>query len=92
MAPLETFLPAKLTITVDGNQPRIYDFTFCNRAGCVARVGFTQAMIDQFKAGANGTVTIVPAASPETKVELRVSLSGFTAAITAAEADIPAGQ
>ncbi len=92
VAPLETYLPAKLTIKVDGNEPRVYDFTFCNRAGCVARVGFTQAMIDQFKGGANGTVTIVPAANPETRVDLAVSLSGFTAAITAAEAAAPAGQ
>ena len=79
VVPLETFLPQQLTISVDGQNARRYPYTFCNRAGCVARVGFTQAEVDQFKAGANASVRIVPAAAPESEVLLNVSLSGFTA-------------
>ena len=79
VVPLETFLPQQLTIAVDGQNARRYPYTFCNRAGCVARVGFTQAEVDQFKAGANASIRIVPAAAPESEVLLNVSLSGFTA-------------
>ena len=79
VVPLETLLTQQLTIAVDGANSRRYPFTFCNRAGCVARLGFTQAEVDQFKAGAKATVRIVPAAAPDTEVVLDVSLSGFTA-------------
>lgn len=79
VVPLETLLTEDLQITVDGTAPRRYPFTFCNRAGCVARVGFTQAEIDQFKRGNSANVRMVPAAAPTEEVVLNVSLSGFTA-------------
>ncbi len=80
VVPLETFLPERLTLAVDGENARIYPYRFCNRAGCVARVGFTQAEVDEFKRGVAGSLRIVPAAAPDTEVVLAVSLSGFTAA------------
>ena len=80
VVPLETFLPEQLTLSVDGENARSYPYRFCNRAGCVARVGFTQAEIDEFKAGAAGSMRIVPAAAADTEVVLAISLSGFTAA------------
>ncbi len=79
VVPLETLLTQQLTIAVDGANPRRYPFTFCNRAGCVARVGFTQEEIDEFKRGVTATVRLVPAAAPDEEVILDVSLSGFTA-------------
>lgn len=79
VAPLETLLTQQLTITVDGGGARRYPFTFCNTAGCVARVGFTQEEVNQFKRGANATLRMVPAAAPDQEVVLSVSLSGFTA-------------
>ena len=79
VVPLETLLPEQLTISIDGQNPRLYPFTFCNRAGCVARLGFTQETIDQFKRGSEATVRIVPAAAPTEEVILKLSLSGFTA-------------
>lgn len=85
VAPLETLLTEQLTITVDGSEPRRYAFTFCNAGGCVARVGFTQAEVDQFKRGRNATLRLVPAGAPETEVVLTVSLTGFTAALNATE-------
>ncbi len=84
VAPLETLLTEQLTITVDGSEPRRYAFTFCNTGGCVARVGFTQAEVDQFKRGRNATLRLVPAGAPEEEVLLTVSLTGFTAAMEAA--------
>ena len=80
VVPLETFLPEQLTLAVDGENARRYPYRFCNRAGCVARVGFTQAEVEEFKRGAAGNLRIVPAAAADTEVVLTVSLSGFTAA------------
>lgn len=79
VVPLETLLTANLTIAVDGNPPRRYPYTFCNRAGCVARIGFTADDLNQFKRGAAAEMTITPVAVPETPVVLNIGLKGFTA-------------
>lgn len=79
VAPLETLLTQPLVLTVDGGEARRYPFRFCNRAGCVAQIGFTADEIAQFKRGAAGKLTLVPAADPEVKVDLVISLRGFTA-------------
>jgi invasion protein IalB len=79
VAPLETLLTQQLTLSVDGGAARRYPFTFCNTAGCVSRVGFTDEEVAQFKRGNTATITMVPAAAPDEQVELTVSLSGFTA-------------
>lgn len=79
VAPLETLLTEDLVLTVDGAAARRYPFTFCNRAGCVARVGFTEEEVQQFKRGASAQLRMVPAAAPDQEVVLDVSLSGFTA-------------
>ena len=81
VAPLETLLTEQLQIAVDGSAARRYPFTFCNQAGCVARVGFTQEEVDQFKRGNKATLRMVPAAAPDQEVVLDVSLTGFTAGI-----------
>lgn len=80
VVPLETLLTQQLTISVDGAQGKRYPFRFCAQPGCVANIGFTQAEVDGFKRGAAATVTIVPAAAPDQKVNLTMSLSGFTGA------------
>lgn len=79
VVPLETLLTEQLQISVDGSATRRYPFTFCNRAGCVSRVGFTQEEVSQFKRGSKATMRMVPAAAPEEEVVLNISLSGFTA-------------
>jgi len=85
VVPLETLLTQQLTIAVDGQNARRYPFTFCNRAGCVARLGFTQEEVDEFKRGNNASVRLVPAAAPGEEVVLQLSLTGFTAAFTSTE-------
>ena len=79
VVPLETLLTQKLSISVDGGQAKRYDFSFCTQVGCYARVGFTADDIARFKAGSAATVAIVPALAPDQRVELEMSLSGFTA-------------
>lgn len=80
VVPLETLLTAQVTLAVDGGNGKRYNFSFCNQLGCVAQVGFTQEDIDAFKAGSSATLTIVPAPAPDQRVNLDMSLIGFTAA------------
>jgi invasion protein IalB len=80
VVPLETALPQQITLSVDGGKARRYPYSFCSQVGCYARVGFTSEDIASFKLGNAATVTIVPALAPDQKVELVLSLTGFTAA------------
>jgi invasion protein IalB len=83
IAPLETLLPAGMTMQIDTSKPKAYPFTFCTQIGCVARLGFTDEEIAQMKKGANAVITIVPFVAPDQKVELTMSLKGFTAGLDA---------
>lgn len=81
ISPLETYLPAGVSIAIDGGVERRYDFTFCNIEGCVSRMGFTADDIELMKKGSQATVKLVPAASETGEpIVLSLSLSGFTAA------------
>lgn len=86
VVPLETLLTENLRLAIDGGAARVYPFSFCNRAGCVARIGLTGDDVAAFKRGAKAVLTLVPAAAPTEKVNLDVSLSGFTAGISAVDA------
>jgi len=77
--PLETLLTAQLTITVNGGQPKRYPFSVCDRQGCYARIGLTQEDITTYKRGAAATVTLVPFVAPDERVDVTMSLTGFTA-------------
>jgi invasion protein IalB len=79
IAPLETLLTEDLSMSIDKSAARKYPFSWCSNIGCISRVGFTQAEIDGFKKGNEATLTIVPVVAPDQKVNLKVSLSGFTA-------------
>lgn len=78
--PLETLLPAKLTVQVDAREAKRYDYSFCNAQGCFARVGFLADDVERFKAGSEARVSLVPMLAPDQPVNLAMSLSGFTAA------------
>jgi len=79
IVPLETLLPAQLTISVDDAPGKRYNYSFCNPIGCVANIGLTQADIDAFKKGNTASVSLVPAPAPDQVISLPMSLSGFTA-------------
>ncbi len=86
VVPLETLLPAQMTVSVDGSNARRYPFAFCNPVGCFSRIGLTQEDIDAFKAGDGAKIAIVPAIAPDQVVTVDMSLKGFTAAFDQANA------
>ncbi|SDW50033.1 invasion associated locus B family protein [Roseicitreum antarcticum] len=88
VTPLETLLTAQLTMRVDDGANKRYPFTWCGVSGCVARVGFTAPEIEAFRRGGAATISIVPVAAPDQTVDLNMSLAGFTAAYSAAEASV----
>lgn len=79
VTPLETLLTAQITMRVDAGQAKRYPFTLCATVGCIARVGFTEAEIANFRKGNKATFVIVPAMLPDEQVEITMSLKGFTA-------------
>ena len=79
VTPLETLLTANLRLSVDGGEASVYPFSFCRRNGCFSRLGLTPDDIARFRKGAASVVTIVPAAAPDQRVDLKASLTGFTA-------------
>ena len=79
IVPLETSLTQQMTISIDGGKARRYPFAFCNPVGCYVRLGLVAADVTAFKRGNEATFTIVPALAPDQKVELKLSLDGFTA-------------
>lgn len=83
ITPLETLLTRGLAFSTDGGTPLNYPFQFCNRQGCVAQLGLSAAEIDAMRAGAAGSISIYPAVSPDQRVDLPVSLKGFTKAMEA---------
>ncbi|MEX0339770.1 MAG: invasion associated locus B family protein [Arenibacterium sp.] len=79
IVPLETLLPAQITMSVDGAPGKRYNYSFCNPIGCVAQIGMTQGDVDAFKRGASAKLSLRPAPAPDQIIELEMSLSGFTA-------------
>ncbi|MFN7223487.1 MAG: invasion associated locus B family protein [Paracoccaceae bacterium] len=89
VVPLETLLTENLLVAVDGGKAKVYPFTFCSTIGCVSRIGFTSAEVEQFKKGAKAVMTIVPVVAPDQKVSVELSLKGFTAGYAAVSATNP---
>lgn len=89
LTPLQTLLTAQVTMQIDSGEPRRYPFSFCDQSGCYARMGFTAADVAALKRGAKATLTLVPALAPDQKAELAMSLSGFTAGLSAVEVKAP---
>jgi len=86
IAPLETLLTAGLMLQVDGGKAKGYPFTFCTQIGCIARLGFTAEEVAEMKNGAEIKAVIVPFVAPDDRVELTISLKGFTAGLEAVDA------
>lgn len=85
LVPLETLLPAQLTIAVDSAPGKRYNYTYCSPVGCAAQIGLTAEDIAAFKKGNVATVSLVPAPAPDQRVELKLSLKGFTAGYDAVD-------
>lgn len=80
VVPLGTLLTSELQVSIDGGKAKSFAYSFCSAVGCFARIGLTQGDVDAFKRGANASIQIVPAQAPNQKVNIKVSLTGFTAA------------
>lgn len=78
VVPLGVFLPGALGLQVDGNEPKAVPFERCIPDGCVVRAPIAAAMLEQMKSG--GTANLIVSPSPDERVKLPISLSGFTAA------------
>ncbi|SMX34902.1 invasion associated locus B family protein [Actibacterium lipolyticum] len=83
VTPLETLLTQQLRVSVDSAKAKRYPFSWCSPAGCFARIGFTPDDISAFKRGAAAKLTIVPVVAPDQTVDLKISLTGFTAGFDA---------
>lgn len=79
ITPLETLLTEQLTLAVDSSSAKRYPFSWCSQVGCFARIGLTEQDLAAFRKGSEVKMLIVPVAAPDQKVELSISLSGFTA-------------
>lgn len=71
--------PGGIRIKVDNGETRVFQFTFCNTGGCVAEIGMTEEMVNEFKRGNVAQITIWSVDAPGRPVEMGLSLSGFTA-------------
>jgi len=78
VVPLGVFLPGALGLQVDDNEPRAVPFERCIPDGCVVRAPVAAGMLSQMRAG--GTAYLILSPSPDERVRLPISLSGFTAA------------
>lgn len=88
MVPLETLLTPGVALGVDGGKPRAYPVTFCAQPGCFVRVGLTAAELASFKNGNKATLSLVPVAAPDKRIDVDISLKGFTAAFDAVQATV----
>lgn len=83
MAPLETLLPAGISMQIDDQEAKGYPFSVCSQVGCLARMGFTAEEVEAMKNGAEVTFQLVPFVAPDQKISLKMSLKGFTAGLEA---------
>ena len=76
--PLETLLTAPLVIRYSETSAKQYPYTFCNKIGCIARVGFSQEDVDLMKLRDRAMVSITHIQQPEQAITFPMSLAGFT--------------
>ena len=78
--PLESALTAGVTLQIDTQKPITLPYSFCSQVGCFSNVVLKADELDLFKKGKKIAMTIVPMRAPDQKVELEISLTGFSAA------------
>lgn len=79
LVPLETLLTSPLVIEFSETKAKEYPYSYCNKSGCVVRVGFDQSDLDDLKKGSEITMAISHILQPDQQLILPVSLIGFTA-------------
>jgi len=79
LVPLETLLTAPLVIEFSDTKAKEYPYSYCDKSGCVVRVGFDKSDLDDLKKGTEVTMAISHILQPDQQLILPVSLIGFTA-------------
>ncbi|PYF13004.1 invasion protein IalB [Rhodobacter viridis] len=77
--PIESALTAGVTLQIDTQKAVTLPYAFCSKDACFSNVALKDKDLDLFKKGNKITMTIVPMAAPDKKVELAISLKGFSA-------------
>ena len=80
MVPLETLLTNKFRFAFSKEIVKEFPYSFCNKNGCLVRMGLLEEDIEAMKIGANSEISITHVANPESTINLTLSLNGFTAA------------
>jgi len=83
VTPLDTLLQPGLRVRIDENNWVEYPFAFCQQVGCFVRLGLRQEDLEDYRSGSTLDVALVPLQAPDQVVQVRASLSGFTAGFTA---------
>ena len=83
MVPLETLLTKKFRIAFSEGVVKEYPYSFCNQNGCLVRMGLLQEDIAAMQKGSSSELSISHISSPESLINLSLSLNGFTAAFDA---------
>jgi invasion protein IalB len=86
IAPLETLLTAGMGMQIGTGPVKAYPFNVCTQIGCVARLGFTAEEVEALRKGSDAKMIIVPFVAPDERVELTMSLTGFTDGLAAVDA------
>ncbi|HET7314601.1 invasion associated locus B family protein [Salinisphaera sp.] len=76
--PLGTRLAPGVQLSVDGDQARRFPFQICLAQGCRADFPIEDSLLNKLKHGQTAQVTIIGPKGDQ--IDLKVSLSGFTAA------------
>lgn len=83
LTPLGTLLRPGVALSIDGGERRSYPFIWCDASGCFSRFALSEDEVGALKQGNTATLTLFSVGAPGTPVELRLSLSGFTASMDA---------
>ena len=80
MVPLETLLTKKFRIAFSEESKKEFPYSFCNKNGCLVRMGLLEEDIEAMKKGAASEISITHISKPDSAINLSLSLDGFTAA------------
>ena len=80
MVPLETLLTKNFRFSFSEESTKEYPYSFCNKSGCLVRMGLLEEDVEAMKKGASSEMSITHISSPESAINLNLSLDGFTAA------------
>ena len=80
MVPLETLLTKKFRVAFSEESKKEFPYSFCNKNGCLVRMGLLKEDIEALKKGSSSEISITHISSPDSAINLSLSLDGFTAA------------